>query len=196
MVPLCLAPIVAAAVLGPALASGARAGPARAAAASSIPTVFIRGGEGGPRFAAPQTVTAGEQLRVVEAANPRRFGPDTFSLVTEASIPTSGRARRACFARGHICRAIAGWHGARGSGPPSEDLVEAGAEGWDTPGSMSQRGDSWFTGMKQGASIVQPVTAGTAEGPVTLYFMSAIHPWMHGSITVLPASSGEPAEAR
>jgi hypothetical protein len=61
---------------------------------------------------------------------------------------------------------------------------------------VSQRGDSWFTGMKQGASIVQPVTAGTTEGPVTLYFMSAIHPWMHGSITVLPAVSGEPVKAR
>jgi hypothetical protein len=178
------------------LPSGAEAHSSPARTSSSIATIYIRGGEGGPRFVAPEAVMAGEQLRIIEAANPRRFGPDTFSLVTEASIPTSGKERRACFTSGHICRAIAAWHGARGSGPPSENLVKAGAEGWDTPGSVSQRGDSWFTGMKQGASIVQPVTAGTLEGPVVLHFMSAIHPWMHGSITVLPAVSGEPAQAR
>ena len=45
-------------------------------------------------------------------------------------------------------------------------------------GSTSAKGDSWFTGEKKGTSFIQQVTAEPAEP--TLYFMCAIHPWMHG----------------
>jgi hypothetical protein len=62
--------------------------------------------------------------------------------------------------------------------------VEAGAEGWDTEGTLTERGDSWFTGMRRGASIVQRVTA---PAGTTIHFISALHPWMQGSIFVLPA---------
>jgi len=96
-------------------------------------TVYIKGGEGGPRFVAPRTVTVGEKLRVVEQANPRRVGPDTFSLVSASLIPTTPRARQLCFTKGQICRAIGAWHGVAGDGPPTVNPVEAGAEGWDTP---------------------------------------------------------------
>ena len=52
-------------------------------------------------------------------------------------------------------------------------------------GSVNKKGDSWFTGFKPHASFSQQVTA----TPQTIYFMCAIHPWMHGKITVLPAGS-------
>jgi hypothetical protein len=150
----------------------------------AIATVYIKGGEGGPRFVAPRTVTAGEELRVVDQANPRRVGPDTFSLVAASLIPRTPRARQVCFTKGHICRAIGAWHGAVGDGPPTVNPVEAGAEGWDTEGTLTEKGDSWFTGERPGASIVQRVTA---PGGTTIHFVSALHPWMHGSIAVLPA---------
>lgn len=181
---------MAIAVVATAVAASLRSGPASGAEfewesqTGATATVYIKGGEGGPRFVAPSTVTAGEKLRVVEQANPRRLGPDTFSLVAESLLPRTPRARQRCFAKGNICRAIGAWHGVEGDGPPAVNPVEAGAEGWDTEGTLTERGDSWFTGNRRGASIVQRVTA---PAGTTIHFISALHPWMQGSIFVLPA---------
>ena len=43
-------------------------------------------------------------------------------------------------------------------------------------GSLRRDGDSWFIGRRN-ASITQEVSA---RGPERIYFMCAIHPWMHG----------------
>jgi hypothetical protein len=186
---LVLAPVVAAAALGPGLASGAGSQPTEAAASSGIRTVYIVGGRGNFRFVGPKTVVQGEELRIVNLTNPHQVGPHTFSLITPGLLPKTPRARQLCFSEGHICKAIAEWHGAIGDGPPAETLAQTGAEGWDTMGSVTQKGDSWFSGEKRGASIVQQVSATTTGVPTTLYFICAIHPWMQGSITVLPPPS-------
>jgi hypothetical protein len=82
---------------------------------------------------------------------------------------------------------VAKWHGFN---PKTEKIsinpAPAGPEGWSTLGSTSTKGDSWFT-EKKNDSISQLVTADPATTP-TIYFMCAIHPWMHGSVKVLPAS--------
>lgn len=179
-----LAAVTAVAAFGPGLASGAGASPT-APTTSATPTVFIKDGKGGLRFVAPKTVIAGQELRVLNTTNPKEIGPHTFSLVTESSIPKTPKARQICFTKGHICKAIASWHGVKGKGKPTINPATAGAEGWDTEGSLTTNGDSWFTGTKPNASIVQRVSA---PAGTTLHFMCAIHPWMHGSITVLPAS--------
>lgn len=168
--------------LAPALASGA------GSTESSGATVYIRDGKGGLHFVAPKTVTEGESLTVVNKTNPKEVGPHTFSLVQPQFIPKTPKARQLCFTKGHICKAIARWHGVKGNGPPSLNPAEAGAEGWSTMGSLTENGDSWFTGEKPNATITQRVAAGATAGPVTIYFMCAIHPWMHGKITVVPAS--------
>jgi hypothetical protein len=169
--------LIASLVLAPALASGAtQLGPAN--------TVFIKAGKGGLRFEGPKTIVAGEELEVFNTTNAKQVGPHTFSLVTKGSIPKTPKARQLCFTPHHICKAIADWHGVKGNGPPSKNPAEAGAEGWDTMGSLTKEGDSWFTGSKPHASIVQKVTA---AADTTIYYMCAIHPWMHGSIKVLPA---------
>jgi hypothetical protein len=160
--------------------------PSAPAATSSGPTVYIKDGKGGLRFVAPKTITAGEDLTILNTTNPKKVGPHTFSLVTKGSIPKTAKARQLCFTKGHICKAIAGWHGVKGNGPPKENPAEAGAAGWDSLGSLTAKGDSWFTGEKPNATITQPVTADTSGGPTKIYFMCAIHPWMHGSIEVLP----------
>ncbi len=159
---------------------------ASAASAGTAPTVFIKDGKGGLRFEAPKTVADGEELAVVNTTNPHKVGPHTFSLVTKGSIPTTPKARQLCFTPHHICKAIAGWHGVKGNGPVKVNPVDAGPEGWSTMGSLTKTGDSWFTGEKPGTSIVQTVDVDTSAGASRIYFICAIHPWMHGSINVLP----------
>lgn len=169
--------ITASLVLAPALAGAAsELGPAN--------TVYMKAGKGGLRFEGPKTIFAGEELEVLNQTNPKQVGPHTFSLVTKGSLPKTPKARQLCFTPHHICKAIAAWHGVKGEGPPKKNPAEAGEEGWDTLGSLSKKGDSWFTGEKPGTSIVQKVTA---AADTTIYFMCAVHPWMHGSIKVLPA---------
>lgn len=156
-------------------------------AAASVPTVYIKGSsDKGLFFEAPKTVVRGEELKIVNKTNPHKVGPHTFSLVTKGSLPKTAKARQLCFTPNHICKAIASWHGVKGNGPPTKNPAEAGEAGWDTLGSVSKEGDSWFTGEKPGTSFEQPVTADTSAGATRIYFLCAIHPWMQGSINVLP----------
>ncbi len=138
------------------------------------------------KFSFPKTVAYGDELEVVNRTNPKQVGPHTFSLVTKGSIPKTANARKNCFTPKHICLAIAKWHGFN---PKNEKIsvnpVEAGPEGWSTMGNATgKKGDSWFSGEKPGGKIAEQVTA--APG-TTLYFQCAVHPWMHGKVTVTPA---------
>ncbi len=153
---------------------------------ATVPTVYIKDGKQGLRFVAPKTVIAGEDLKIENTTDARKVGPHTFSLVPKSLWPKTAKERQVCFTKGHICKAIASWHGVKGNGPPTINPAEAGLPGWDTLGTLTEKGDSWFTGSKPHASFEQPVSADTAAGPTTIYFMCAIHPWMHGSIEVLP----------
>lgn len=172
--------LIACMALAPALASGAtELGPAN--------TVYMKAGgagpEGGLRFVAPKTIASGAELEVLNQTNPHKVGPHTFSLVTKGSLPKTRKAENNCFTPKHICMAIAKWHGTNGNGPVTKNPTKAGLDGWDTLGSVTKVGDSWFTGEKKaGTSIEQPVSAAAGT---TLYFMCAIHPFMQGSIEVV-----------
>lgn len=168
---------VASLILSLALAGGASAedNPAN--------TVFISAKGGKLHFEFPKTILFGEELTILNTTNPRKVGPHTFALVTKGSIPKTPRQRQLCFTAHHICKAIASWHGVKGNGPPKENPATAGLEGWDTLGNLTKKGDSWFTGSKPNATFTQKVTATPGT---TIYFMCAIHPWMHGKIEVLP----------
>jgi hypothetical protein len=133
-------------------------------------------------FFGPSTVHEGEKLRIVDDTMPSMVGPHTFSLVTKGSLPKTAKQRKECFTPGKICMGIAHWYGLKGEELPKEPLIEAGAEGWDTMGTYSKKGDSYFFG-KKGASIEQIVSA---KAGTTLYFMCAVHAFMQGSIKVLP----------
>lgn len=167
-------------LFGSSLATGAD-GPATA-------TVYMKADKKGLRFVAPKTVVAGESLRVLNQSDPRKVGPHTFSLVTKSSLPKTPKARKLCFTKNHICKAIAVWHGVKGNGPVKQNPAKAGLEGWDTLGSsVTQKGDSWFSGNKAGGSFEQAVTVDVSTGPSRIYFLCAIHPWMQGSTEVVPA---------
>jgi len=133
-------------------------------------------------FFGPKTVHEGEVLRVVNDTMPSMVGPHTFSLVTKGSLPKTAKQRKECFTPGKICMGIAHWYGLKGEELPKEPLVEAGKEGWDTMGTYSEKGDSFFF-SKKGASIEQVVSA---KAGTTLYFICAVHAFMQGSIKVLP----------
>jgi hypothetical protein len=151
---------------------------------TSLPTIEIKMEGKKMGFFGPKTIVEGEELRIVNKTNPKMVGPHTFSLVTKGSLPKTAAARKSCFTPGHICYSIAEW---QKFNPKTEKVglnpAAAGAEGWDTMGTVKQPGDSWFSGEKPGASIEQVVSA---KAGTTLYFMCAVHPWMQGSIKVLP----------
>lgn len=184
---------ISAAALGAGLIAAA-AIPALAPAASEEPSAstnantVVISAKGGLHFEAPKTIVDGEELTIVNTTDPSEVGPHTFSLVTKSSIPKTKQAQKVCFTPKHICKAIAAWHGVKGNGPPKVNPAEAGPEGWSTMGSLTKKGDSWFTGEKPKATITQKVDVDTTSGPTRIYFMCAVHPWMHGSINVLPAS--------
>jgi hypothetical protein len=163
-----------------------------AASAETVPTVpaptgktvtiTVREVAGRLRFVGPASVTEGDTLEIVNRTNPLRIGPITFSLVRPGYLPKTKHAQAECFTPGHICWSIAEWQGVHGEGVPTINPSEAGEPGWDTPGGTSVVGDSWFSGMKPGASFAQEVTA---EAGTRLWFMDAIHPWLRGTIKVV-----------
>jgi hypothetical protein len=154
--------------------------------ATTTAVVHIEEVKGTLKFVAPATVKQGEQLEIVNETDPKKVGPHTFSLVTPGSVPKTPNARKNCFTPKHICMSIAKWHGFN---PKTQKIsvnpAKAGPEGWSTLGSTSKKGDSWFSGEKKGGHFSQEVSS---SAPSTIYFMCAIHPWMHGQISVLPAS--------
>ena len=54
-------------------------------------------------------------------------------------------------------------------------------------GSLTKKGDSWFTGRSR---TPRSASRSRAAAGTTIYFMCAIHPWMHGSIEVLAPTPG------
>jgi hypothetical protein len=133
-------------------------------------------------FFGPKTVHEGEQLRIVNDTMPSMVGPHTFSLVTKGSLPKTAKQRKECFTPGKICMGIAGWYGLKGEEDPKNPLVDVGQEGWDTMGTATKKGDSYFFG-KKGESVEQIVSA---KAGTTLYFICAVHPFMQGQVKVQP----------
>jgi hypothetical protein len=154
---------------------------AGATTSASTDVITMELTKGKLKFVAPETVTRGNQLEIVNKTNPKQVGPHTFSLVVKSALPKTRPERQRCFAPKHICLAIAKWHG---FSPKTEAITinpaKAGAEGWSTPGSTSKKGDSWFT-EKKGEAFAQEIAA---TAPDTLHFICAVHPWMQGKVNV------------
>jgi hypothetical protein len=182
LVAVAAAAVLVLAAFGPGLAG------AEVAPTGTTETIYIKEVKGALKFVGPASVHQGDELTVLSETDPRKVGPHTFSLVTKGSVPKTPSARKSCFTPKGICMAIAKWHGFN---PKTEKITvnpaKAGPAGWSTLGSPSKKGDSWFSGeTKKVTSITQQVTADPATTP-TLYFVCAIHPWMNGKTTVLPA---------
>lgn len=160
-------------------------GPAAASANPGVTTIYIRGNSpSNLRFVGPKRVREGSQLEIVNETDPKKVGPQTFSLVEEEEVPTTRKERAACLSKGHICKAIMGWNRVT-NGKASKRWANAGQPGWGELGSVTGRGDSWFTN-KKGQSFSESVNAGATAAPVVLTFISAFDPALSGSITVVP----------
>jgi hypothetical protein len=147
-------------------------------------TVTIKVVEAGGKlkFVGPSTVAEGDSLEIVNTTNPLKVGPVTFSLVRPGYLPKTRPAQARCFTPGHICWSIAEWQGVGGDGLPTINPAEAGLPGWDTPGTTTSPGDSWFSGSTPESSFAQEVSA---RAPRRLWFMDAIHPFLRGTIKVV-----------
>jgi hypothetical protein len=152
-------------------------GASRHAKNVTVKRVFMRGNKN-PHFVAPKSIHLHDKLKIINETNPNKIGPHTFSMVQQQFIPKNNKQVKACNHKGHICRAIGKWHK-----QGKVRLSQAGRQGWDVEGSLTQKGDSWFTGNKLGAHFRQRVAG---DAPHVLTFMCAIHPFMHGSIVVKP----------
>jgi hypothetical protein len=138
------------------------------------------------KFVYPETIVNGEELTIINKSIPKKIGPHTFAMIDPSLFPKTKTERKKCFPGG-VCGTIAKWLGVKGpKDPVTINPSKAGAPGWSTEGSKTKTGDAWFSGEKPGGEITQKVNVDTSEGPVTIHFMCAIHPWMHGEITVLP----------
>jgi plastocyanin len=150
-------------------------------------TIYIQDAKGALKFVAPASVKQGDSLEIVNETDPKKVGPHTFSLVTKGSVPKTASARKNCFTPKHICMSVAKWQGFTKDEKITINPAKAGAPGWSTLGSVTEKGDSWFT-EKKNQTFSQVVSADPATTG-TLYFICAVHPWMHGQVKVLPAGS-------
>ncbi len=133
-------------------------------------------------FDYPETVAAGDDLKIKNKTNPRQVGPHTFSLVRENDIPTKPKKIKACTKKlKGICGAIVLWHDVDlETGEVGENPVEVGKQGWDRQGSLKRKGDSWVSEQK-GQAFAREVTAQPGK---VLHFICAVHAEMQGEITV------------
>jgi hypothetical protein len=145
-------------------------------------TIAVEEVAGKLTFVGPEEVAEGDELEVVDKTNPQKVGPITFSLVRRGYLPKTKHAQAICFTPGRICWAIAEWQGVHGEGVPTINPAEAGSPGWDTMGSKTVPGDSWYSGTERGGRFAQEVTA---TAGTRLWFMDAIHPWLRGTIKVV-----------
>ena len=60
--------------------------------------------------------------------------------MTESELPKTKKERKLCFTPKHICKAIAGWHGVKGKGPPTKNPAKAGQDGLGHRGQPEQEG--------------------------------------------------------
>jgi hypothetical protein len=180
-----LTALLCAALLGSQLSASSAAPRKRA----TTETVAIRGKPAAAGhhatlyFDAPKSVHQGDTLRIVNKTIPHKVGPHTFAMVQPSDIPNTGKEFRSCFSPHHICLSIAHWLGTNGRTPVTHNPAKAGKPGWDTEGSLTKKGDVWFTRNKPGTSFAQVVSA---KPGTTITFMCAVHPFMHGQIKVLP----------
>lgn len=158
-----------------AAASDQDAGVAKAGAATITATANGKNLE----FQGDRTVKAGSPLKVVNATDPKKVGPHTFTLVKRKNLPTTKSEMKECGRlQSKVCADVAKAHevGKRGVGKP---VVDAAKRGWDK--SFGRRGDSWVS-HGEGETEKRKVVA---KPGTTLSYFCVVHPFMHGKIKVV-----------
>lgn len=133
-------------------------------------------------FEGPESVAAGDVLKIKNVTDPAKVGPHTFSLVRKKEIPTDPQDMKDCERKfAAICGAIIEWHEVDlESGEVGRNPVEVGEDGWNVEGTLKRTGDSWVS-EKEGQTFKQNVAAESGE---TLHYFCAVHAAMQGKIKV------------
>lgn len=132
-------------------------------------------------FQGPRTVSAGAKLQIVNATDPSKVGPHTFTLVDKDLVPKSKQDIKDCFKlKLEVCTDVLNAHKVNiKTEKIGKPVVDVGAKGWDT--SFGKKGDTWFS-LEEGETHDRQVTAKPGD---TLYYFCAIHPFMQGKIKVV-----------
>jgi plastocyanin len=130
---------------------------------------------------AAATVKSGDTITFTYDGKPSTE-PHTISVVAQKDLPTSAAQINACSNGGNkICNVIVAGHIKNPRLPPgpTNDIihwtVDKGQPGLDGPGDSVA-----IEGLKHKSISIKA----TAPAGTTLYFFCAVHPWMHGKITV------------
>ena len=131
------------------------------------------------RFEGDRTVEAGAKLTFVDATNPKKVGPHTFTLIKKRALPESKSEMKECGNLQGVCGRVAKAHELD---PETFEIgkpkVDAGERGWDT--SFGRTGDTFYD-EKKGSRNTREVTA---EAGSTLRYFCVVHPFMQGKIRV------------
>ncbi len=140
----------------------------------TIKAVF-KGGKSAPKFKGPNKVARGSKLTMLNASNPKKIGPHTFSIVKKNLLPRKKAEYEAChdLDPASACGRIAKAHKVNPKtfavGKPD---VDVGKKGWDK--SFGKKGDTFYT-ETEGESETRKVTAKVGS---KLILFCAVHPEM------------------
>jgi hypothetical protein len=171
--------IGAAAIVSAFAATGAVAGDAERAPEDKRAVITAVSDGKNLAFQGDKTVSSGSKLTYVDATNPKKVGPHTFTLIKKGLIPESKSEMKACGQLQGVCGDIAKAHEIDlKTFEVAKPIVEVGEKGWDT--SFGKIGDTFYED-KKGSTNSRTVSA---EPGTTLHYFCVVHPFMKGKIKV------------
>lgn len=175
-----LTAVTAVGVIGFATVGGASAKPAQKADRGTAATITMAADGKNLAFTGPRKVSSGSQLTIVNATDPSKVGPHTFTLVKKNNLPKDEQAIKDCAKlKTDFCAGIVKDHKVDfKTGTVGKPNIDVGKTGWDK--SYGSKGDSWVA-ESEGATQERVVSAKPGK---TLYYLCLVHPFMQGKIKV------------
>ena len=175
-----LTAVMAVGVIGFATVGGASAKPIHKADDGTAATITMAADGKNLLFQGPRTVDAGSQLTIVNATDPSKVGPHTFTLVDKSELPKDNQAIKDCAKlKTPLCAQIIKDHKVDlKTGKVGRPSLDVGKKGWDK--SYGDEGDSWVA-ETEGDTQKREVSA---KSGTTLYYFCLVHPFMQGKIKV------------
>ena len=160
---------------------GASASDERAAGEGTAATITIVSDGKDLLFQGPRKVSSGSKLSVINATDPKKVGPHTFSLFEKELVPKGKEEIKDCFKfKSEVCLDVAKAHKVdfkkESVGKPD---VDHGKKGWDS--AFGSKGDTWFT-FEETEEVERKVSAKPGE---RLFYVCVIHPDMQGKLKVV-----------
>jgi plastocyanin len=177
-----LTAVTAVGVIGFATVGGASAKPVNKADDETAATITMAVDGKNLVFQGPRSVDSGSQLKIVNATDPSKVGPHTFTLVDKSDLPKDKQSIKDCEKlKSDFCAGIVKDHKVNlKTGKIGRPSLDTGKKGWDTPYTEDEKGDSWVA-QAEGDTQKREVSA---KPGTTLYYFCLVHPFMQGKIKV------------